>query len=55
MRSLVVYYSRTGVTKKVAEAISQMLGADIEEIIDRRDRRGPKGFFTGGREEVYPG
>ena len=44
MRSLVVYYSRTGVTKKVAEAISRKLGSDVEEIIDQRDRSGPKGY-----------
>jgi len=52
MRSLVVYYSRTGMTKKVAEAISKMLGSDIEEIIDKRNRSGPKGYFLAGRDAI---
>jgi flavodoxin len=34
MKSLVVYYSRSGNTRFVAEKISQKIGGDIEEIID---------------------
>jgi len=50
MRTLVVYYSKTGVTRKAAVAISRMLGADIEEIIDLKDRGGIMGWLTGGRD-----
>ena len=32
-KALVLYYSQTGTTKMVAEALQQALGADIEEII----------------------
>ena len=32
-KALVLYYSQTGTTKIVAEALQQALGADIEEII----------------------
>ena len=46
MKTLVVYYSRTGVTRKVAEAIQKELGCDLEEIIDRKDRKGPLGFIV---------
>lgn len=45
MKSLVVYYSRTGTTKKVAKKIAGMLGSDIEEIIDTKKRGGPFGFM----------
>jgi flavodoxin len=42
---LVVYYSRTGRTKKVAEAIAAKLGADIEEIVDTTPRKGLRAIF----------
>ena len=48
MKALVVYYSRTGNTKFVAEKIAQELGADIEEVIDKKNRRGVFGFLAAG-------
>ncbi|MBE6497779.1 MAG: hypothetical protein E7Z81_05830 [Methanobrevibacter sp.] len=33
MKSLVVYYSRTNITKKLAEDIAAKTGSDIDEII----------------------
>jgi flavodoxin len=42
---LVVYYSRTGRTKKVAEAVAARLGADIEEIVDTTPRKGLRAIF----------
>jgi flavodoxin len=40
MKSLVVYYTRTGKTKSAAEAIATQLGADIEEIVDLKKTAG---------------
>ena len=40
MKTLVVYYSKTGITKKIAENISMKLRSDIEEIIDKNNRQG---------------
>jgi flavodoxin len=40
MRSLVVYYSRTGNTKAVGEEIARELGAKRDEIIDLKKRTG---------------
>lgn len=52
MKTLIVYYSRTGTTKKIAEAIAQKIGADtiIEEIKDTVDRAGAKGYLISGRD-----
>jgi flavodoxin len=48
MKSLVVYYSRSGNTRFVAEYISQEIAADIEEIIDKKKRKGLFGFILSG-------
>ena len=50
MKSLVVYYSRTGKTKFVAESIATNLGADLEEIVDLKKRTGPVGWLMGGKD-----
>lgn len=42
---LVVYYTRSGNTKKVAEEIASRLGADIEEIVDTEHRKGFLGYL----------
>ena len=44
-QSLVVFYSRTGYTKSVAEAISDKLKCDIEEIFDTKKRSGAMGYM----------
>ena len=50
---LVVYYSRTGVTRKVAEEISKISGWDTEEIVDNKDRSGAVGFIKSGRDAAF--
>ena len=50
MKSLVVYYSRSGKTKDIAGIISKKLGADIEEIDDYKNRKGLLGFISSGNE-----
>ncbi|MDO9026772.1 MAG: flavodoxin [bacterium] len=47
---LVAFYSRTGTTKQVAAELAAMLGADIEEITDTKNRRGFFGYLGGGRD-----
>ena len=44
-RTLVVYYSRTGTTRRLAEALAKALGADIEPIVDRTNRSGILGYL----------
>lgn len=51
-KALVVYYTRTGTTKKVAEEIAKHLKADIEEIIDTKNRKGVIGYLKSGRDAM---
>ncbi len=49
---LVVFYSRTGTTRKIAQEISNTLSCDIEEIVDLKSRAGIKGFMVGGKDAM---
>ena len=42
---LVVYYSRTGGTRQVAQTLADALGADVEEIVDTDARKGFWGYL----------
>jgi flavodoxin len=50
MKALVVFYSRTGTTKQIAEELAQSLNCDSEELIDTKKRSGPLGFVAAGRD-----
>lgn len=48
MKTLIVYYSRTNVTKGIANKIQKELNCDIEEITDGGKYKGKLGFMKGG-------
>lgn len=50
MNALVVFYSRTGNTKRVAQAMATELKCDMEEIVDTKDRSGVVGYFLAGKD-----
>ncbi len=50
MKALVVYYSRTGKTKIVADELIKALQCDVEEIVDTVNRSGPLGWLNSGRQ-----
>lgn len=50
MKCLVVYYSRTGITRAVAHYVAEALGADVEDLIDTKNRKGPLGFVIAGKD-----
>ena len=61
-KALVVYFSRTGFTKKIAAEITARLGADLDAIEDVRSRAGILGYLRSAREafqkiaiEIKPG
>lgn len=50
MKILIAYYSRTNVTKGIAEKLQKKLNCDIEEINDLGKHKGPIGWLKGGYE-----
>lgn len=48
MKTLLVYYSRTNTTRKIAEEIQSKLNCDIEEVSDDTNYSGAIGFLKGG-------
>ncbi len=50
MKSLVVFYSRTGTTKRIGETLAQLLACESEELVDTKKRSGPLGFVSAGRD-----
>ncbi|MGD0636237.1 MAG: hypothetical protein ABSA13_18835 [Beijerinckiaceae bacterium] len=44
-RILVVYYSRSGTTRRIAEALSAALDSRIEEVLETHDRAGILGYW----------
>ena len=52
MKTLLVYYSRTGVTKKLADFIVGKFIAETEEIKDTANRAGVTGYLSAGRDAM---
>lgn len=54
-RILVVYYSRTGTTHRVAQALAESLGADLDEIQEHSSRIGVGGYARSMLEAITKG
>jgi flavodoxin len=52
MKTLVIYYTRTGNSKFAAETIAAELGADIEEVVDLKNRQGRLAYMSCGRDAM---
>lgn len=50
MKVLIVYYSRSGKTRNIAELIHSKLNSDLEQVTDNKNRGGIFGFFVSGNE-----
>lgn len=50
---LVVYYSRTGNTKRIGDEVARALGADVEQIVDKKKRDGVIGFMKAGKDAMF--
>ena len=49
-KTLVVFYSRSGNTKFVAEQIARKFEAELEEILEKKGRQGMIGYILAGRD-----
>jgi flavodoxin len=49
---LVAYYSRTGTTRLLAQKISYPLRSAVDEIDDKKERKGVMGFLSGGKDAM---
>jgi hypothetical protein len=61
MKTLIVYFTRTGRTKKIVDTLQTGLAADVEEITEEGSRRGLLGWLKSGRQgaskadvEIHP-
>ena len=52
MNALVVYYSRTNITKKLAQKIAELAGADTEEITTNVKYDGKIGYARAGKDAI---
>ncbi len=50
IKALIVFYSRTGNTRFVAEAIARNLKGDLEELVDKKKRGGIIGWLRAGND-----
>jgi flavodoxin len=50
---LIVFFSRTGTTRRLAEHIARATGADVEELKESRSRGGILGWLRSGYEGTY--
>jgi flavodoxin len=49
---LIVYFSRSGYTQRVAQEVAHATGADSEAIRERKSRRGFMGYWRSAREAL---
>ena len=52
MKVLIVYYSRTGRNRELAELMKQKLLGDLDEVVDKKNRGGFWGWLFGGMDAV---
>lgn len=50
MKVLIVYYTRTNTTDKVAQKLAEKLNADVEKLVDETNRDWVIGYLKAGRD-----
>lgn len=52
MKTLSLYYSRTGITRSIMERISNAVGGELFEYTDGVDRHGVRGYIKSGADRL---
>jgi flavodoxin len=52
MKTLILYYTRTGNTRRISEILAPRLSAECEPLLDEQDYSGPLGYLAGGRDAL---
>ncbi len=57
MKILITFYSRTGITRKTAEDMAELMWqkgneVELEELIDHKDRSGKIGYAVAGKDAL---
>jgi flavodoxin len=52
MKTLVVFYSRTGKTRKIGQILEETLKCDTEEVFDTKNRMGLFGWLRSGYDAM---
>jgi len=52
MKSIVIYYSRSGNTRFVSQQIANYLNSEIKELIDKKNRQGVWNWILAGRDAI---
>ena len=53
MKTLIVFYSRTGNARRVATALAEKLQADMDEILSEKDYSGALGWMAAGKDSTF--
>lgn len=53
MKTLIIYYSHSGITEKVAKFVAKKTGSDVETITALNNRKGPLCYVTLGYEATF--
>ncbi len=52
MKTLIIYFSRSGHTEKIGKELAERLDADLESIKDKKKREGIIGWIKSGRDSL---
>ena len=52
-KTLIIYYSRTGMSKTICETLQKNMDADLLEIKDMKDRSGTWGYITSAYDSFF--